>query len=307
MMTSHASHQHPHQHAPGAACSCTLGGAAQATGESLDEVEFARSLHGACAAGDADRVAKALLRDLLAVHRADAYGNQPLHYAARQGHVGIVRTLLDAGADVNAVTAGGSRTTPLHRAVLARSAPTVRVLLATRGIRLDVCDEDGLTPLDYAMLDACLARVAPDRRAMLICRERSIVNCAVQLWPEVELADDPTLSQIEIRYVPSLEHLAALIASEPMDDLAAVAIHDIAIYAMRDSAPGVYQPDAVHRILSMLAMLGPRTLLVGATVGLPEALFSAIETHVPFVSFIRAEATAAATTVETKPSERYLG
>ena len=36
------------------------------------------------------------------VDHEDREGNVPLHFAARRGHVGIVRALLDVHADVNA-------------------------------------------------------------------------------------------------------------------------------------------------------------------------------------------------------------
>lgn len=48
----------------------------------------------------------------------DKNGYTALHYAARAGHIGVCKILLNAGASVNAATRAG-KATPLHRAALA--------------------------------------------------------------------------------------------------------------------------------------------------------------------------------------------
>lgn len=45
----------------------------------------------------------------------DAAGYTPLHYAALKGYINVCQTLLETGADINAVTRAG-RATALHRA-----------------------------------------------------------------------------------------------------------------------------------------------------------------------------------------------
>jgi ankyrin repeat protein len=56
-------------------------------------------------------------------------GRTALHMAASNGHVDVIRVLLEAGANINA-QAGTSGATPLHDAVLARGLKAVPMLLA---------------------------------------------------------------------------------------------------------------------------------------------------------------------------------
>ena len=76
-----------------------------------------------------------------------------LALASMHGHARIVQLLLDAGAEPNQYNPDGfhAHSTPLHQAVSAGHAETVR-LLVERGARLDVRDRifDG-TPLDWAL------------------------------------------------------------------------------------------------------------------------------------------------------------
>lgn len=71
---------------------------------------------------------------------------QPLHVAARKGHVAVVEVLLDAGASVDAVDAGK---TPLHWAAEKGRDATVERLLAA-GASVDAVDSDGMTPYQLA-------------------------------------------------------------------------------------------------------------------------------------------------------------
>ncbi|MGA8575118.1 MAG: ankyrin repeat domain-containing protein [Candidatus Cybelea sp.] len=90
-------------------------------------------------------------RDVLA--DADAETRQrALAMAAQQGHVEIVRLLLDAGEAPNrfAPVGGHSHATPLHQAALAGHEDVVR-LLVERGARTEIRDIlHGGTPLDWA-------------------------------------------------------------------------------------------------------------------------------------------------------------
>jgi hypothetical protein len=89
---------------------------------------------------------------LLAVADAEDR-HRALVLAAQQGHVEVVRLLLDAGEDPDRYNPVGnhSHSTPLHQAALAGREGVVR-LLVERGARLDMKDTvyQG-TPLDWAI------------------------------------------------------------------------------------------------------------------------------------------------------------
>jgi ankyrin repeat protein len=84
--------------------------------------------------------------DLDAVSR-NALRNTPLHAAVAGGHVEVSLVLIDSGADVNAVDAGGH--TPLHIAAEAGYVPVAKALLA-RGASAHVVDAEDRTPLSRA-------------------------------------------------------------------------------------------------------------------------------------------------------------
>ena len=91
------------------------------------------------------------IRTLLAagadVDAADASGFTPLHVAAAQGHADAVKALLAAGADIEAVTDKGH--TPLHAAAWVGQVDVVAALLAA-GAYPEAETEGGVTPLHAA-------------------------------------------------------------------------------------------------------------------------------------------------------------
>ena len=76
-------------------------------------------------------------------------GWTPLHLAAFFGHADAVRLLLEAGADIQAVSRNSLRNTPLHAAAAGSHAAVVRLLL-DRGARADAVDAGGYTPAQIA-------------------------------------------------------------------------------------------------------------------------------------------------------------
>jgi ankyrin repeat protein len=107
-------------------------------------------------AGDAQRCARsgrldrlrALVGEQLSrVHVRNWAGEQPVHQAAKGGHVEVLRFLLDSRAEVNARTRAG--VTPLHFAAAMGHLEAVRFLLE-RGADESLEDRFGVTALDGA-------------------------------------------------------------------------------------------------------------------------------------------------------------
>jgi len=92
-------------------------------------------------------------------------GWTPLHLAAFFGHVDAARILLDAGADVRAVSKNSLTNTPLHAATAGKHTD-VALLLLDRGADAFVPDAGGYTPLEIARqnaLDAVVGAISPHR------------------------------------------------------------------------------------------------------------------------------------------------
>ena len=79
----------------------------------------------------------------------DDYNHTLLRLAARYGKIHIVKSLIDAGAEVNAVDDDGN--TPLHLAVKHGKGDTVKALLGAKDIHVNAVDKDDRTPLHVAV------------------------------------------------------------------------------------------------------------------------------------------------------------
>ncbi len=112
-----------------------------ATDQGWSALHFAaRYGHGEVAAYLVDKRAK--VND-----RSDKGGKTPLWLAAKGGNTGIIRKLLEAGADPHILDQGGR--TPLHMAAAKGDKESVRLLLE-KGARINAGDDKGDTPLHYA-------------------------------------------------------------------------------------------------------------------------------------------------------------
>ena len=96
-----------------------------------------------------EEVAAELVRggaDIHAVSRNPNLRVQPIHSAAAANHSGIVRMLLDGGADPNAVQEGGFR--PIHAAAQNGNDELYELLIA-RGADPEAATDDGRTAADF--------------------------------------------------------------------------------------------------------------------------------------------------------------
>ena len=135
-----------------------------------------------CAIGDIEGVTSVLETDPTRIDQRDRRGLTALHHAARCGHVELIKTLIERGADIHAANRHGHvplsiavedsqiestecllangadpnargghyRGTVLHRAVLHRSLPNVIALL-NAGADPNRRDANGKTPLHDAI------------------------------------------------------------------------------------------------------------------------------------------------------------
>jgi len=82
------------------------------------------------------------------VNQVGAQARSPLHWAVECGHEEVACYLLEHGASVNAVDAGGA--VPLHAACKKQSHKTTQALLSKPNICIDIPDKFHMTPLMYA-------------------------------------------------------------------------------------------------------------------------------------------------------------
>ncbi|CAH0700619.1 unnamed protein product [Spodoptera exigua] len=81
------------------------------------------------------------------IDQHDAFMHTPLHYAAEQGHVGVVKLLIEAGCKIDAETGDG--VTALHVAVIKNYIDIVKILINS-GSNVNHKTYDSMTPLHFA-------------------------------------------------------------------------------------------------------------------------------------------------------------
>jgi hypothetical protein len=102
-----------------------------------------------------DDVARWLAVNGADISVSDHYGETPLH--ARAGHwQGRIGILLELGADVNSRDSRGN--TPLHNAAAVGNVETARILFE-HGARVDAINNNGLTPLAFALQRCSNAKI----------------------------------------------------------------------------------------------------------------------------------------------------
>jgi ankyrin repeat protein len=112
----------------------------------IEDEEESLPIFQAAARGDVDEVARLLDAEphLLEARDGRRYDATPLAVAALEGHVGVVRLLLERGAEVHAAGLGGD--TALHEAALAGHEKVVKVLLSS-GADSSIKTNNGCTAL----------------------------------------------------------------------------------------------------------------------------------------------------------------
>ncbi|XP_042657484.1 ankyrin repeat domain-containing protein 39 [Tyto alba] len=167
---------------PGPCCPSRV--AVPSVHQSLPEMDFERGIWSAARDGDEPRVLR-LLERRGEPSQPDLAGYTALHYASRNGHLGVCRLLLQRGAHCDARTPGGA--TPLHRASYCGHLAIARLLLA-HGADPAAADQDGRTSLHKAAeqghreLCALLLRHSPaltDLRDAKGRRPRDVAHAAV--------------------------------------------------------------------------------------------------------------------------------
>jgi len=111
----------------------------------------------AAAIGRIDALTSAI-GDARNVARQAYDGWTPLHLAAFFGQIDAARLLLDAGADVNAVSGNSLANTPLHAATAGKQADVALLLLA-HGADAHAVDAGGHTPRQIASQNQLVAVV----------------------------------------------------------------------------------------------------------------------------------------------------
>ena len=76
-----------------------------------------------------------------------------LHVAALMGRLDLVKTLIRKGEDVEERSGDGK--SALHYAVMSGNLDVVKYLMEEQGMDINLSDDNGLTPSDYALM--CLA------------------------------------------------------------------------------------------------------------------------------------------------------
>lgn len=113
--------------------------------------------------GQQDLVAKLLARDA----SVNKPGWAPLHYAATNGHISIMKVLLDKYAFIDAQSPNG--TTPLMMAAMYGSTEAVKLLI-DEGADQSMKNQQGMTALDFAK------RANRGESAELLSRGQAAVN-----------------------------------------------------------------------------------------------------------------------------------
>lgn len=114
-------------------------------------------LHLAIASGDNVGVLALLAAGACPRHHRDSDGLSALDFAAWNGSVDVMKTLLGRGADVNARGSEGRGV--LHMAAERNQVGVIQLLARETGVQVDWKDDSGITPLHLATTEGHLPAV----------------------------------------------------------------------------------------------------------------------------------------------------
>ncbi|XP_068687498.1 uncharacterized protein [Montipora foliosa] len=156
--------------------------------------ETLNELHSCAKSGDVEKAIELVLNDGIDVNVAAKSNITPLLLASGMSSGVLLKTLIGLGADVNAQTAPGkqgpllfvpssnaymdtrdwSRVTPLHKAVIRKDVPLVKLLLENKA-DVDIQGENGETPLHKAVTqkDVPLVKLLLENKADVNIRDWS--------------------------------------------------------------------------------------------------------------------------------------
>ena len=175
----------------------------------------------ACAEGDETAVDVLIAADAdpnaYVAGTAKAF-HSPLHLAARYGHDGVARRLIDAGARVDEADAHGF--TPAHIAAASGHARVVEVLLAG-GADVALASARGATPFDLAKAAKLRDVAAALEKATIARVEGDAARRALRAWLK-KLGGEEFLPNFVLTGYDDLEFIAEKKLTE--DDLARIGI-----------------------------------------------------------------------------------
>ncbi len=122
----------------------------------------AGEIHDAAVEGDAARVKELLKEDPDLAVEKDVRNETPLHVAAREGHLEVIKVVLKAGVPID--IGDNEESTALDVAAIYGHVEVAEYLLK-KGAALDHADVNGLTPLHFAAYN-----IQPEVAALLIER-----------------------------------------------------------------------------------------------------------------------------------------
>ena len=118
---------------------------------SLAVCSFAADIHEAAKTGDLPRIQELVKKDPAAVDLKDSAGRTPLHWAARNDHLAVVRFLVRSGADIDPRDNLGNN--PLYYSIWLGKSPEIAEFLIDKGADVNFRTSGGVCLLFLSARD----------------------------------------------------------------------------------------------------------------------------------------------------------